>query len=56
MPGPEAVERQRVAEEQAAQGVRSWTVQIEIRGILGLMFAGAAQKILDSSNPREIKT
>ena len=32
-PGPEVVERQRVAKEQAAQRVRSWTVQNEMRGI-----------------------
>ena len=39
--GPE-VERQRVAKEQAAQRVRSWTEQNEMRGILGRMTAGAA--------------
>ena len=30
--GPELVERQKVAREQAAQIVRSWTVQNEMRG------------------------
>ena len=33
--GPEVVERQRVAKERAAQRVRSWTVQNEIRVVLG---------------------
>ena len=54
--GPEVVERQSVAKERAAQRVRSWTVQNEIRGVLGLVSAGAAGRILDSANPREIKT
>ena len=30
-PGPEVVKRQRVAKERAAQRVRSWTVQNEMR-------------------------
>ena len=55
-PGPEVVERQRVAKEQAAQRVRSWTVQNEIRGVLGRVSARAAGRILDSANPREIGT
>ena len=33
--GSEVVERQRVAKEGAAQRVRSWTVQNEMRGVLG---------------------
>ena len=33
--GPEVVERQRVAKECVAQRVRSWTVQNEMRGVLG---------------------
>ena len=36
--------------------VRSWTVQNEMRGVLGRMSAGAAEKILDSANPRKIST
>ena len=32
-PGPEVVERQRVAKERAAKRVRSWTVQNEMRGV-----------------------
>ena len=55
-PGPEVVQRQRVANEGAAQRVRSWTVQNEIRGVLGRVSTGAAGRILDSANPREIRT
>ena len=55
-PGPEVVERQRVAKEWAAQRVRSWTVQNEMRGVLGRVSTGAAGRILDSANPREIRT
>ena len=55
-PGPEVVERQRIAKERAAQGVRIWTVQNETRGVLGRASAGAAGRILNSTNPREIKT
>ena len=43
-PRPEVVERQKV---------RSWTVQNEMRGVLGRVSAG---RILDSANPREIRT
>ena len=55
-PGPEVVERQRVAKERAAQRVRSWTVQNEMRGVLGRVSTSAARRILDSANPREIRT
>ena len=55
-PGPEAVERQRVGKERAAQRVRSWTVQNEMRGVLGQVSAGAAGRILDSADSREIRT
>ena len=54
--GPEVVERQRVAKERAAQRVRSWTEQNEIRGVLGRVSAGAAGRVLNSANPREIRT
>ena len=53
-PGPD-VERRRVAKERAAQRVHSWTVQNEIRGVLGRVFTGVAERILDFANPREIK-
>ena len=53
--GPQVVERQRVA-EQAAQRVCSWTVQNEMRDALGRVSTGAAGRILNSANPREIRT
>ena len=55
-PGPEVIERQRFAKEQAVQRVCSWTVQNEMRGVLGQVSAGAAGRIVDSANPREIRT
>ena len=54
--GPEVVERQKVVKERAAQTVCSWTVQNETRGVLGRVSAGATGRILDSANPREIRT
>ena len=54
--GPEVVERQKVAKEGAVQRIRSWTVQNEMREILGRVCAGTAGRILDSANPREIRT
>ena len=54
-PGPEVVESQKVAKEQAAQRVRSWTVQNEMRDVLGQVSAGAAEKILDSANSKLIR-
>ena len=41
-PKPEVVEGQRVAKEQAAQRVRSWTVQNAMRGVPNWMTADAA--------------
>ena len=41
-PGPEVVERQRVAKERVAQRVRSWTVQNEMEDVLDRMTADAA--------------
>ena len=41
-PRPEVVKRQIVAKDSAAQRVRSWTVQDEIRGVLGRVTADAA--------------
>ena len=52
----EVVERQRVAKERAAQRVRSWTVQNEMRDVLGRVSTGAAGRILDSASPKEIRT
>ena len=53
--GPEVVKRQRVAKELAVQRVRSWTVQNGIIGVLGRVSPGAAGRILDSANPKEIR-
>ena len=54
-PGPEVVKRPRVSKERVAQRVRSCTVQNEMGDVLGRVPAGAAGRILDSANPREIK-
>ena len=40
-PGPEIVVRQKVAIEQAAQRLRSWTVQNVMKDVLNRMTAGA---------------
>ena len=45
--------RETVAKAWAAQRVRCWTVQNELRGVLGRVSTGAAGRILDSANPRE---
>ena len=47
--------KDRVDKEWAAQRVRSWTVQNEMRGVLGRVSAGAARRILDSANSKKIK-
>ena len=52
---PAVVKRQRVTKERAVQRVHSWTVQNEMRGVLGRVSTGAARRILDSDNPREIR-
>ena len=54
--GPEVVQRQRDTKERAAQRVPSWTVQNDMRGVLKRVFTSAAGRILDSANPREIRT
>ena len=54
-PGPEVVERPKIAKEQATQRVRSWTVQNEMRSVLVRVFASAARRIFDSANSREIE-
>ena len=53
--GPEVVESERVAKERAAQRVRSWTVQNEIKGVLGRVSAGAAVRILNIANYKLIR-
>ena len=52
----EVVKKQRVAKERAAQRVRSWTVQNEMRGVVGRASTSEAGRILDSANPRKIRT
>ena len=54
--GPEVVKRKRVAKERAAQRVRSWTVHNEMRGVLGRVSTSAIGRILNSANPRNIRT
>ena len=54
--GPEVIKRQKVAKERAAQRVRSWTVQNEMRDVLGRVSTGAAGRILNSANPGEVGT
>ena len=49
-------EREGVAKERVVQRVRSWTLQNEMRGVLGRVSTGAAGRNLDSANPREIRT
>ena len=53
-PGPEVVEKQRVAKEPAVQRVPCWTVQNEIKGVLGRVSASASRRIFHSANPKEI--
>ena len=43
-------------ETESRQKVRSWAVQNEMRDVLGRVSTGAAGRILDSANPREIGT
>ena len=54
-PGPEVVKTQRVAKERATQRVRCWTVQNKMRDVLGPVSAGAAERILDSANSKEVR-
>ena len=42
-------------EIESRQRVRSWTVQNEMRGVLGRVSTGAAGRILSSADPREIR-
>ena len=53
-PGPEVVERQKIAKKRATQRVRSWTVQNEMRGVMERVSASTARRIFDSANSREI--
>ena len=40
---------------ESRQRVSSWTVQNEMKGVLGRVSTGTARRILDSANPREIR-
>ena len=55
-PRPEVAERERVAQERAAQKVHSWSVQNERSNVLGRIAASAAGRILNSADSREIRT
>ena len=55
-PRPEVVKRQRIAKERVAQRAHSWTVQNEMRGVLGRVSADAAGGDLDSANPKYVRT
>ena len=52
--GPEVIERQKVTKSERRR-VRSWTVQNEMESVQGRMSTGAARRLLDSANPREIE-
>ena len=52
-PGPEVVERENHQRASDAKS-RNWTVQNEMRGVLGRVSESAARRILDSTNSREI--
>ena len=43
-------------EPASRQRVRSWTVQNKMRDVLGRVSSRAAGRILDSANPRDLKT
>ena len=43
-PRPEVVKRKKVAKERAAKTVCSWTVQNEMRGVLGRMSQALQEK------------
>ena len=53
--GSEVIERQRVTKERAAQRECGWTVQNEMKGVLGQVSTGATGKILDSADPRKTR-
>ena len=48
----ETESRQRVSAAKSP----SWTMQNEMRGVLGQVSTGAAGRILSSANPRETRT
>ena len=54
--GPKVVMRKRVAKERVPRRARSWTVQNEMKGVLRRVSKGAAGRIFDSANSREMRT
>ena len=54
-PGPEVLQRQRVAKERAAQRFRNWTMQNEMRSVLGRVSEGTTGRIFDSAYLGEIR-
>ena len=52
-PGPEVVETE---SRQRASSTESEAIQCRMRCVLGRESAGTAGRILDSANPREIRT
>ena len=48
--------RERESPKSERRRVRSWTVQNEMRDVLGRVSTGAAGRILDSANPGEVRT
>ena len=53
-PGPVVVEREKIAKERATEEARSWTVQNEMRGVLGRVSASDARRIFSYANSRQI--
>ena len=53
--GSEVIDEKRVAKKLAALGIPRSAVQNEMRGILAWMTTGAARRILNSANFREIR-
>ena len=54
-PGSEVVKREREWPKSERHRVRCWTVQNEMRDVLGRVSAGAAERILDYANPKKIR-
>ena len=43
-----------IAKARATQRVRSWTMQNQLRGVIGRVSASAARRIFDFFNSREV--
>ena len=57
-PGPEleVVERQKIAKKRAAQRFCSWTVQNEMRDVVGRVSLSSAGRILNSAYSSDLGT